>query len=83
MYWVRRPLFWDCFVPRSLREEMGAAMGAAVGGLNSAINRYHLVVSPPGLHSPVWDVAALVAMEHGCQRMQMFNTCVRLSLLLP
>jgi hypothetical protein len=30
--WVRWHLFWDCFVARSLREVMGAAMGAAVGG---------------------------------------------------
>lgn len=25
--WVRRHLFWDCFVARALRETMGAAMG--------------------------------------------------------
>ncbi len=34
--WVRWHLFWDCFVARSLREEMGAAMGAAVEALDAA-----------------------------------------------
>jgi hypothetical protein len=66
---------------------MGAAMGPVVGGCDSAFNRFHLwlVVPPPGLHSLVWDVAALTAlaaMERGRQRMYgtLLGTRSRLSL---
>ena len=83
--WVRRHLFWDCFVARSLREEMGAAMGAAVGALDAVFARHHLwlVVAPPGIRQVVWDVvalAALAAIERGRQRMyHLWDTFTALS----
>jgi hypothetical protein len=72
--WVRWHLFWDCFVARSLREEMGEALGAAVGALDAAFQCRHLWLAdaPPGLHPAVWDVvalAAVAALERGRQRM--------------
>ncbi len=62
--WVRWHLFWDCFVARSLREEMGAARGPAVGALDAAFQCRHLWLAdaPPGLHPAVWEVVALAAV---------------------
>jgi hypothetical protein len=72
--WVRRHLFWDCFVARTLREELVAALAGPGAAPGSVIDRPHLwlVLPPPGLHPCVWDVvalAALAAIEKGRQHM--------------
>ena len=69
--WIRRHLFWDCFVARTLREEIDAAMGTSGP---SVVQRFHLwlVVPPTGVRPCVWDVvalAAVAALEKGRQRM--------------
>jgi hypothetical protein len=63
-------LFGDCFVARSLREDMEAAWGAAVGALDSTIQRHHLwlIFSPRGVHLVVWDVVALAALLAAIER---------------
>jgi hypothetical protein len=69
--WVRRHVFWDCFVARTLREELAAALGMSA---SPEVQRPQLwlVFPPPGIHPRVWDVvalAALAALERGRQHM--------------
>lgn len=71
---VRRHLFWDCFVARTLLEDISETLRARGGVEVTAVERPHLwlVVAPAGLHARVWDVvglAALAALERGRQRM--------------
>ena len=72
--WVRRHLFWDCFVARTLREELEAAMAGPAASSVPVVERSHLwlVLPPRGIHPRVWDVvalAAVAALERGRQRM--------------